>query len=72
MIKNGEKYMLVTFDTESNIGSWTQDYSSIDVAIPSILEILEKRNTKATFLWEGMAALHNPDMAEHVFLKRHE
>ena len=72
MIKAGDKYILLTFDTESDIGSWTQSYSSIDRALPMILDILREKEVKASFLWEGMAALHNPGMVQQVYDAGHE
>jgi peptidoglycan-N-acetylglucosamine deacetylase len=72
MMKDGDKLIILSFDTESNIGSWTQDYSSIDLAMPKILHLLSEKQIKATFVWEGKAALHNSQMLRTVFDHGHE
>ena len=43
------KYILLSFDVESDIGSWTQNYASVDKAINLILNILIKKRIPATF-----------------------
>lgn len=72
MIKKGDRYVVLSFDTESDIGSWTQDYTSIDIALPKIFDLLDKHGVKATFYWEGRAALHNPEMVKAAAAKGHE
>ncbi len=72
MLKNGDKYIILSFDTESDIGSWTQNYASIDKAVPLLLQLLETKNIKATFLWECIAAKHNPGMVKNVSNHGHE
>ena len=34
VISKEKKYILLSFDVESDIGSWTQNYTSVDKAIP--------------------------------------
>lgn len=72
MLKKGDKYVILSFDTESDIGSWTQNYTSIDRAIPKLLNMMRERKIKATFLWECMAAQYNPMMVKRVFDEGHE
>ncbi len=72
MLQKGEKYLILSFDTESDIGSWTQNYTSIDKALPLILDLLSKHNVRATFYWEAMAAMHSPDMVRKVSAAGHE
>ena len=72
MLRKGDKYLILSFDTESDIGSWTQDYTSIDKALPLILDMLSKHDVRATFYWEGMAAMHAPDMVRKVSEAGHE
>jgi len=72
MLAKGDKYVILSFDTESDIGSWTQNYSSIDTAMPKILDLLKQKDVKATFVWEGMAALYNPGMLKRAFAEGHE
>ena len=72
MTLEGKRYAILSFDTESNIGSWTQEYSSIDLAMPKLLNLLDSKKIRATFVWEGMAALHNPGMVKETFSRGHE
>lgn len=72
MLNKGDRYIVLSFDTESDIGSWTQNYTSIDEAMPKILDLLDKKKIKATFYWEARAALHNPGMVRTTALKGHE
>lgn len=67
MINKGDKYIVLSFDTESDIGSWTQNYTSIDIALPKILNLLKTKGVNAVFFWEGKAALHNPEMVKKTF-----
>jgi peptidoglycan/xylan/chitin deacetylase (PgdA/CDA1 family) len=67
VINKGNKYIVLSFDTESDIGSWTNNYTSIDIAMPEILKLLKKKSVKAVFFWEGKAALHNPEMVKKTF-----
>ena len=72
MIKPGEKYALLTFDTESDMGSWTQEYTSIEKALPLIDDVLQSRKIRSTFFWEGVAALLAPHMVKRLFDAGHE
>lgn len=72
MLKRGDQYMLISFDTESDIGSWTQDYTSIDLALPKIVNVLGNHDVSATFYCEAMAALHNEAMIQSLAESGHE
>ena len=72
MSEERNKYILLSFDVESDIGSWTQNYNSVDKAIALILNVLIKKEVDATFFYTARAALHNPDILRKVFNAGHE
>ena len=71
-MRDDDKYMLLSFDTESDQGSWTENYTSIDHALPVILEMLDEKGIKATFFWTAQAAMHNPQMIKETHNRDHE
>ena len=72
MSEERDKYILLSFDVESDIGSWTQNYTSVDNAMPLILDILTRKRAPATFFYTAEAALHNPQILKKAFTARHE
>ena len=71
-MQRGNKTVLLSFDTESDQGSWTQDYTSVDEAVPRILDLLSQNGVKATFFITSKAAMHDPEMVTKVQECGHE
>jgi peptidoglycan-N-acetylglucosamine deacetylase len=71
MIK-GQKYVLLTFDVESDVGSWTTEYRSIRQALPLIADELLKNEVRATFFYTACAAMQAPDVALSLVKQGHE
>lgn len=72
MSEEKNKYLLLSFDVESDIGSWTQNYTSVDEAVPLILDILSRKKVCATFFYTAKAALYNPNILKKVLNAGHE
>jgi hypothetical protein len=58
--------VILGFDMETDIGSYTPFYKGVKEGTPKILNILDKYNISATFYWTGHAAKHNPEMVRKV------
>jgi peptidoglycan/xylan/chitin deacetylase (PgdA/CDA1 family) len=71
-VRRGDRFVLLSFDTESDQGSWTQDYTSVDDAVPRILDLLSQSGVEATFFITSKAALHNPGVVNRVLDSGHE
>jgi peptidoglycan/xylan/chitin deacetylase (PgdA/CDA1 family) len=71
--KDGDIFDVVLgFDMETDIGSYTPFYEGVQHGTPHILKMLEKHNIPATFFWTGHAAENNPDMVRLVRDAGHE
>jgi hypothetical protein len=64
--------VVLGFDMETDIGSFTSYYEGVKHGTPPILEILAKHDIPATFYWTGHAAEHNPEMVRRVAAAGHE
>lgn len=64
--------VVLGFDMETDIGSYTPFYEGVQHGTPLILEILEKHRIFATFFWTGHAAEKNPGMVVRVSAAGHE
>src|SRR5690349_18612657 len=64
--------VVLGFDMETDIGSYTTYYDGVRKGTQPILEILEKYNVEATFYWTGHAAMHNPGWVLKVKEAGHE
>lgn len=64
--------VILGFDMETDIGSWTPFYEGVVHGTPQILELLAKHNVSGTFFWTGEAAKENPQMVEAVARAGHE
>ena len=64
--------VVLGFDMETDIGSYTPFYEGVQHGTPFILEILHKHNAPATFFWTGHAAEKNPEMVRRVRDAGHE
>jgi peptidoglycan/xylan/chitin deacetylase (PgdA/CDA1 family) len=66
------KTIIVSFDMETDIGSWTNQERGIIEGTPEILRTLSHHQIKATFLFTGREALNHPHVVEHVLSEGHE
>lgn len=72
-VKNTTPFDIVLgFDMETDIGSYTTFYEGVQKGTDPILDILKKHNIPATFYWTGHAAMHNPEMVKKVKGAGHE
>jgi len=64
--------IVLGFDMETDIGSFTPFYEGVKKGTLPLLKILKKYNARSTFYWTGHAAENNPDMLLHVSNEGHE
>ncbi|MCE6990194.1 polysaccharide deacetylase family protein [Dyadobacter sp. CY323] len=64
--------VVLGFDMETDIGSYTPFYEGVQFGTLPILDILAKHNIPATFYWTGHAAENNPEMVNRVRDAGHE
>src|SRR6185437_6245621 len=64
--------VILGFDMETDIGSYTPFYEGVEHGTPHILEILKRHDIPATFFWTGHAAKVNPEMVIRVRDAGHE
>ena len=64
--------VVLGFDMETDIGSYTPFYNGVQQGTPLILDVLEKQGVQATFFWTGHAAENNPGMVRQVKDAGHE
>lgn len=64
--------VVLGFDMETDIGSYTPFYEGVQNGTPHVLSVLRKHNIPATFFWTGHAAENNPDMVRIVRDAGHE
>jgi peptidoglycan-N-acetylglucosamine deacetylase len=64
--------VVLGFDMETDIGSFTPFYNGIQHGTPELLEVLGKHNIQATFFWTGHAAENNPEVVHLVRDSGHE
>lgn len=64
--------VVLGFDMETDIGSYTPFYEGVQHGTPLILEILKKHRIPATFFWTGHAAENNPEWVVRVSSAGHE
>ncbi|MBC7333106.1 MAG: polysaccharide deacetylase family protein [Actinobacteria bacterium] len=67
-----EKYIILGFDMESDLGSYLKSYDGITNGTHKILEILERYSIKSTFFFTGEAASENEDKVIEIFRLGHE
>ena len=60
------------FDMETDVGSFTPYYEGVKQGTPRLLALLKRHGIRATFLWTGHAAQHNPGMVRRVRDAGHE
>jgi peptidoglycan-N-acetylglucosamine deacetylase len=64
--------VILGFDMEPDVGSWTSGTRGVREGTPRILRALANHGVKATFLWTGREALDHPDIVERVVSDGHE
>jgi peptidoglycan/xylan/chitin deacetylase (PgdA/CDA1 family) len=72
MNARGNLYVLISFDMESDIGSWTNDHRGVIDGTAPILEVLGHHGVRSTFLYTGNAALAGPQSIQMVQAADHE
>ncbi|MFA5866161.1 MAG: polysaccharide deacetylase family protein [Phycisphaerae bacterium] len=66
------KTIIVGFDMETDIGSWTLNDQGIKKGTVEILKVLRIHDIPATFLFTGREAQNNPRMVKTILDKGHE
>ncbi len=64
--------IVLGFDMETDIGSFTPFYEGVKKGTPPLLNILKKHKAPSTFYWTGHAAENNPEMLLRVAKAGHE
>lgn len=64
--------VILGFDMETDIGSYTPFYEGVQHGTPHILGILGRHKIEATFYWTGHAAEHNPEVVRQLEAAGHE
>lgn len=68
----GKKTVIISFDMEPDIGSWTTQDEGVKQGTPEILRVLANNSVPATFLFTGREAKNNPRTVEHILSEGHE
>jgi peptidoglycan/xylan/chitin deacetylase (PgdA/CDA1 family) len=64
--------VVLGFDMETDIGSFTPFYEGVKQGTPRLLKLLKGHDIRATFYWTGHAAETNPGMVRRVRDAGHE
>ena len=64
--------VVLGFDMETDIGSWTPYYEGLQHGTPVILDILDRNAVPATFFFTGDSLRKHPEVAEPVKARGHE
>jgi peptidoglycan/xylan/chitin deacetylase (PgdA/CDA1 family) len=64
--------VVLGFDCETDIGSWTPYYEGVVHGTPLILDSLKRHGITATFFFTGDAARKNPEVVRRVLDSGHE
>jgi hypothetical protein len=64
--------VVLGFDMETDIGSWTPFYEGVQHGTPAILDVLARHGITATFYFTGEAARRNPAVVQKVRKAGHE
>ncbi len=71
----GKVRVMLGFDMETDVGSWSTEEKGVKEGTSIILDILKEYGVEATFFWVGVTAQNNPDIvkatAEHGELGFH-
>ncbi len=63
---SGRFDVVLGFDMETDIGSFTDYYNGIQKGTPRLLEVLDKHGAASTFFWTGHAAENNANIVSMV------
>jgi peptidoglycan/xylan/chitin deacetylase (PgdA/CDA1 family) len=66
------KTLVLSFDMETDIGSWTSETRGLVEGTPRILEVLHNHSVAATFLFTGREAEGNPAVVRKIRSAGHE
>jgi len=69
---NAKTIVVLGFDMETDIGSWTPYYKGLLRGTPKILDLLSRKKIKATFFFVAEAAEKYPDIVKSVAEEGHE
>jgi len=64
--------VVLGFDCETDVGSWTPYYEGLIHGTPRILDLLKRHGITGTFFFTGDAARKNPDVVRQVLASGHE
>ncbi|MCX5769161.1 MAG: polysaccharide deacetylase family protein [Candidatus Hydrogenedentes bacterium] len=64
--------VVLGFDMETDIGSWTPFYEGLQHGTPVMLDMLDKHAVPATFFFTGDSAKKHPEVVETVKARGHE
>jgi len=64
--------VMLGFDCETDVGSWTPFYEGLLHGTPVVLDILKKHNITATFYFTGDSAKKHPEVVSQVKDQSHE
>lgn len=64
--------VILSFDMETDIGSYTADYAGIKRGTPALLEVMKAHAVPATFFFTGDAADHCPEVVRRVVKRGYE
>lgn len=64
--------VVLGFDMETDIGSWSPYYNGLRNATPKMLELLDRKAAPATFFFTGEAAREHPAIVRSVAAAGHE
>jgi peptidoglycan/xylan/chitin deacetylase (PgdA/CDA1 family) len=64
--------IILSFDMEPDIGSWTTNDQGVKKGTPEILKVLNKHDVPATFLFTGREAQNNPKIVKSILNAGHE
>ncbi len=67
-----KKTIILSFDMEPDIGSWTTMDRGVKDGTPEILRVLKNHRVKATFLFTGREAQNHPGIVARVLAEGHE
>lgn len=63
---NNKMHVIFGIDTETDVGSFTPFYDGVKNGTPTLLELFDKKDIKATFYFTGDAARQNPESLKLV------
>ena len=67
-----ELQVVLGFDMETDIGSWTPFYEGLQHGTPLILDILDRNKVSSTFFFTGDSVRKHPEVAGKVKARGHE